>query len=93
MKHILMICVVSLMLFGCSGGSSNSQDEANPTVIEPPAAQTSNDTLPSSLKHSYADGVGGGVATSSSYRIMFAFGDPPTGEPASSPSFHLNPKE
>ena len=76
MKHILMICVVSLMLFGCSGGSSNSQDEANPTVIEPPAAQTSNDTLPSSLKHSYADGVGGGVATSSSYRIMFAFGDP-----------------
>jgi hypothetical protein len=93
MKHILMICAFSLLLFGCSGNSSNGQDEATPTVIEPPSTQTNNDILPPSLKRSYAGGVGGGAATSSSYRITFAFGGPPTGEPASSPSLYLNPKE
>jgi hypothetical protein len=88
MKYVLMICALSLMLFGCNGSSSNSQDEATP-----PPTQTNNDLLPSSLKRSYADGVGGGVATSPSYRMFFSFGGPPTGEPASSPSIRLNPTE
>ena len=93
MKYVLMICALSLMLFGCNGSSSNSQDAATPTATNPPPTQTNNDLLPSSLKRSYADGVGGGVATSPSYRMFFSFGGPPTGEPASSPSIRLNPTE
>jgi hypothetical protein len=93
MKYVLMICALSLMLFGCNGNSSNSQDGATPTVAGPSPSQTNNDILPSSLKRSYADGVGGGVGTSASYRLFFSFAGPPTGEPASSPSIHLNPTE
>jgi hypothetical protein len=93
MKYVLMICALSLMLFGCNGSSSNSQDGATPTTTSPPPTQTNNDLLPSSLKRSYADGVSGGVATSPSYRMFFSLGGPPTGEPASSPSIRLNPTE
>lgn len=93
MQYVLMICALSLMLFGCNGSSSNSQDGAAPTATSPSPTQTNNDSLPSSLKRSYADGVGGGVATSTSYRMFFSFGGPPIGEPASSPSIRLNPAE
>jgi hypothetical protein len=93
MKYVLTIGALSLMLFGCSGSSSNSQDEATSTVVDPSPTQTNNDILPPSLKRSYADGVGGGVATSPSYRMFFSLGGPPTGEPASSPSVRLNPAE
>jgi hypothetical protein len=93
MKYMLMICALSLMLFGCNGSSSNSPDEATPTVADPSPTQTNNDILPSSLKRSYADGVGGGMATSTSYRMFFSFAGPPTGEPASSPNIRLNPTE
>jgi hypothetical protein len=93
MKYVLMIGALSLMLFGCNGSSSNSQDGATPTAAGPSPTQTNHDILPSSLKRSYADGVGGGVATSTSYRMFFSFAGPPTGEPASGPSIRLNPME
>jgi hypothetical protein len=85
MKRVLIMCAFGLVLFGCNGGSSST--------APPTEAPTTNDILPAPLRRSYAEGAGGGVATSSSYRMNFSLGGPPTGELASSPSTHLNPTE
>lgn len=90
MKHVLIMCALSLVIFGCNGSSSSTA----PTTDAPTTdASTTHDILPTPLKRSYPHGVGGGVATSSSYRVSFSFGGPPTGEPASSSSIRLNPTE
>jgi hypothetical protein len=90
MKYVLLMCALSLMIFGCNGGSSNTAPTTDAPITD---TSTPNDILPTPMKRSYAEGVGGGVATSSSYRMSFAFGGPPTGERASSASIRLNPTE